>query len=91
MNTVYDSDKNQTNISKHKISFEKVINFDFKTALVMTDDRQDYQEIRYIAYGFLDNRLMFLCYTIRNNQLRIMSFRKANKREVKEYEKAINQ
>ncbi|SFV69508.1 hypothetical protein MNB_SUP05-5-151 [hydrothermal vent metagenome] len=90
MDIVYDIEKNKKNIEKHNISFEEVINFDFKTASVIVDDRKDYKEVRYISYGFLDNRLMFLCYVIRNNKLRIVSFRKANKREVKEYEKTIN-
>ncbi|MBS0349815.1 MAG: BrnT family toxin [Proteobacteria bacterium] len=40
-----------------------------------------------VAVGFLGNRLHVLCFTPRKNGVRIISFRKANAREVKRYEK----
>lgn len=86
MNIAYDIDKNKKNIEKHNVSFEEAINFDFKTALITIDDRKDYEENRYIACGFVKSRLYILCFVIRYKQYRVFSFRKANKREITNYE-----
>jgi uncharacterized DUF497 family protein len=40
------------------LSFERVVEFDFKTAQFTIDYRRDYGETRYRAMGFLDNRCM---------------------------------
>jgi uncharacterized DUF497 family protein len=86
MEITFDDTKNKINIEKHKVSFELVAKFDFKTAMVMTDNRKDYGEIRQVAYGFIDTRLFVLCFVVRSNKFRIISLRKANKREIKNYE-----
>ena len=51
------------------------------------DVRHTYPEQRYIALGYLDDRLHVLCFTHIENGVRIISFRKANLREVRRYEK----
>jgi uncharacterized DUF497 family protein len=57
--------------------------------LVKEDLRFAYKEKRYIAYGELDGRLMCIVYTERKPQkIRIISFRKANKREKEYYKEA---
>jgi hypothetical protein len=40
------------------LSFERVVEFDFKTAQFTIGYRRDYGETRYRAMGFLDNRCM---------------------------------
>jgi len=40
-----------------------------------------------VAVGFLDGRLHVLCFTPAENGIRVISFRKANTREVKDFEK----
>ena len=52
------------------------------------DNRRDYGEIRLRALGFLDDRLHALVYTRREGLIRVISFRKAKKKEVTLYEKA---
>jgi uncharacterized DUF497 family protein len=86
MELIYDDDKNQANIDKHSINFEQVANFNFKSALTKIDERNDYGEIRYVSCGLIANRLFILCFVIRHEKYRIISLRKANKREVKTYE-----
>ncbi len=85
----YDSNKNQINIQKHGLDFELLYDFGWDSAWIYEDSRYDYNEIRYIAYGMLEKRLHFVCFTETDVGIRIISFRKANKREVKSYEETI--
>lgn len=47
----------------------------------------EYSERRFVALGYLSERLHMLCFTPVEDGVRIISFRKANRREVREYEK----
>ena len=51
---------------------------------VKLDSRFLYGEDRYLALGRVDGRVLTVVYTMRN--IRIISARKANSREVKKYE-----
>ena len=53
--------------------------------LTVEDDRRDYGEARFITIGFLDDAMVVLVWTPRNNGYRIISMRKANERERKLY------
>jgi len=90
MEIEYDPAKDKANQEKHGLSFEAIIDFDFANALIIPDTRFDYGEDRLLAFGLIKQRLFIICYTKRENKRRIISFRKANKREVKIYE-TINQ
>ncbi len=85
MKIEYDPDKNQRNIEERGISFEMVQNFDLATAKTIIDDRFDYDEVRYRSIGFIGARLYVLVWTPRKDALRVISLRKANKREVSYY------
>ena len=87
MQLTYDEVKNLINIDKHGVSFDLVYDFDFNTAIAVLDKRHHYNEYRYIVFGYIGLRLFVLCYTPRENTRRIISLRKANKREIKYYEK----
>ncbi|MDO9046470.1 MAG: BrnT family toxin [Methylobacter sp.] len=80
MNIEFDSAKNEKNIIERGISFE------LATAKIWPDARQDYGEERFIALGYIGGRLYSMVFTVRGDVLRIISLRKANKREVKGYE-----
>lgn len=54
------------------------------------DTRKDYQETRYRALGPIENRLYLLVYTMRGGIVRVISLRKANKREFNYYVTQIN-
>jgi len=82
---VFDPDKNARNIRERKLSFERVKDFDFETALIRVDDRHDYGELRFRAFGFLDGRLHVLVFTERGEDLRVISLRKANRAELRKY------
>ena len=82
MHIEFDSNKYDTNIRDRGLSFEWVVSFDFETAVFKQDVRRDYGEIRYRALGYLDERIHALVFTETAKGIRVISFRKANKREV---------
>ncbi len=89
MSISYDPNKNQSNIKKHGLDFERVSDLDWDKAWIYEDERNEYKEQRYIAYSTLDRRLHFVCFTETEDGIRVISFRKANDREVKRYEQEI--
>jgi uncharacterized DUF497 family protein len=82
----FDPTKNDTNIRERGLPFERAADFDFDTAIVWQDTRKPYPEVRFVALGVLDARLHVLCFTPVEGGIRVISFRKANPREVKDYE-----
>ncbi|MEK6746010.1 MAG: BrnT family toxin [Pseudomonadota bacterium] len=87
MKNWYDQEKNQENIAKHGISFDDIAEFELENAFTKIDNRFDYGEVRYVSYGLKGNRLHVLVWTERNGEVRPISFRKANMKERKRYEK----
>ncbi len=86
MKIEFDPVKNSKNISERGLSFERVAEFDFSTAQFTIDNRRDYGEIRFRALGFIEQRLYALIFVEISGGIRVISFRKANKREIKHYE-----
>lgn len=87
MKIEYDETKNERNIKVRGISFDFATEFDFGCALILEDNRRDYGERRFQAIGFIGNRLHVMVFTSRQEVLRFVSLRKANKREAYKYEK----
>lgn len=86
MQVAFDPLKNEANIRERGLAFERALDFDFDTALIAQDTRKPSPEVRYVAVGFLDSRLHVLCFTPTTDGIRVISFRKANSREVRNYE-----
>jgi uncharacterized DUF497 family protein len=78
------------NWEKHQISnieCEEVFFDDQK--ITLKDVLHSGKEDRYIIFGKTKNKkLLFIAYTIRNNKIRIISARVADKKEKKFYEKS---
>ena len=87
MDISFDPIKNDRNIRERKLSFERVAEIDFNTALVFPDTRKAYGETRYVALCYLDQRLHVLCFTETKMGIRVISFRKANTREANRHGK----
>ncbi len=87
MDITFDPAKNARNIAERGLSFARAAAFDFTTALIRQDTRQTYPEPRFVALGFLEGRLHVLCFTPLSGGIRVISFRKANTREIKRYER----
>ena len=86
MHIEFDPAKNARNIRERGLSFTQAEEFDFATAIFSVDGRRDYGEIRRRALGILDGRLHALVFVEVDNGIRVISFRRANTREVKQYE-----
>ncbi len=83
----FDPVKSDKNNLERGLPFEKVADFDWETAIYKEDVRNEYPEQRFIATGYLGNRLHIICFTPIKNGVRVISFRKANLREIYYYEK----
>jgi uncharacterized DUF497 family protein len=81
----WDERKRASNLRKHGVDFAIVQNFDFETALVLSDDRKNYGEERYRAYGTINRQLHALVFTRREGRIRVISLRKSNAREIATY------
>jgi uncharacterized DUF497 family protein len=86
MEIEYDLAKDEKNRRDRGLSFKLAHGFDFDSALIVEDTRNDYGEPRYLALGYIGNRLHALVFTPREAALRIISLRKANSKEIKRYE-----
>lgn len=82
-----DTVKNAKNIKERGLDFYRAKQFDFSTALIVEDLRKPYPERRFQALGYLGERLHMLVFTPIPGGIRVISFRKANLREVKRYER----
>ena len=84
-----DPSKDRRNIATRGLSLDLAEQLDWATALIWEDRRKDYGERRYCVLGFIEDRLHSVVFTPRNGKPPVISLRKANKREVSRYEKAI--
>jgi uncharacterized DUF497 family protein len=82
----FDAAKDERNLAERGLSFAQAATFDFGSALFWLDTRKHYPEQRIAALGWVKGRLHSLVFTETDAGIRIISFRKANAREVKRYE-----
>lgn len=91
MNFEWDDHKNQTNLRKHGLSFADAWQMFESAMLVELDEREDYGEERCTAIGLIQNRIVVIVYTERdNNTIRIISLRKALSHERQAYTEYIS-
>lgn len=86
----WDSKKNEINQAKHKISFELAVRAFNDPCLLEKYDfaNSSEDEDRFISLGLVEGILLiFVSHTDRNGKIRIISARKAVRKEVKEYER----
>jgi uncharacterized DUF497 family protein len=77
--------KSKLNQQLRGIDFARVVDFEWETALITQDLRQDYLENRYQALGFIGEYLHMLVFTPRKGVIHVISLRRANQRERKRY------
>ncbi len=82
METEWDPAKRLANLAKHGLDFEDVRLLDWDGAKVLSDTRKAYPEPRFWAFALWNGRLHMVAFCIRGTKVRIISFRKANKKEV---------
>jgi uncharacterized protein len=86
----WDEQKNAINIEKHGIDFVDAVDIFNHPMLELLDTRKQYDEERYIAIGIIKSLVGVVVYVERHEDvLRIISARKATKREVQCYEQTL--
>ena len=79
----FDSAKDAANVAKHGISLARAE--DLQILSFLEDDRVDYGEVRYRAWGLIDGQPDCLAFTYRQGRVRAISLRYAREREMKRY------
>ena len=83
----WDEGKSDACYSERGFDFSYVIAAFFdNNRLIRHDKRWDYGEERHQLLGKVEGRLFFVSYTHRKRAIRIISARKANSREIRDYE-----
>ena len=82
----WDETKRQATPRERGLDFADVALIDWETAITFDDDRQDYGERRQVCLGRMREQVVVVAFTFRGNALRVISMRKANRRERKLHE-----
>ena len=80
-----DANKSDRNRLIRGIDFASVVDFEWDSALISQDLRQDYAEHRFQALGFIGEHLHMLVFTPRESVIHVISLRRANQRERKRH------
>ena len=85
VNVEFDPIKDQANRAKHGISLGAAAGFQWETALEREDNRFDYGEIRFVAIGYINDRLHVMVFTegADDDTVRVISLRPAEKHEAR--------
>ena len=87
----WDEKKSRANLAKHKVSFDEAqtVFFDTNARMIFDPDHSG-NEDRFILLGMIGLlRVLIVCHCCRGNDgkvIRIISARKANRKEQKQYE-----
>ncbi len=82
----WDKEKAKLNAQKHGVTFEEAeLAFYDENAVILFDDANSAEEVRYQLIAVSPNRLLFISYTERFERIRITSARKANARHTRIY------
>lgn len=81
----WDEAKRASNLRKHKIDFEDLVELFESNLYTKLDNRFDYGETRFLTYGMLAGQVVAVSHTEDDVAIRVISARRANKNEQKEY------
>jgi uncharacterized DUF497 family protein len=81
----FDPVKDVANQKKHGVSLSVAGELDWEAALLWIDDRFEYGEMRMIALAPKTEILYYVAFVDRGEARRVISLRRANRREVKHY------
>jgi uncharacterized protein len=77
----WDEPKRSRTLQERGLDFADLARYDWASALDRADPRAYVGGERRVSIGYLDGRLIVIAYTIRQGNIRIISMRKANRRE----------
>lgn len=81
----HDRQKLAANVANHQVWFHEADDFEWQIALVQVDARKHYGETRFQAAGLMGTRLFLMVFILRETAVRLISLRRANRREVRRY------
>jgi uncharacterized DUF497 family protein len=85
----FDPAKDEANQAKHGVSLALAAELDWEAALVWFDARFEYDELRMIALAPKTEILYYVAFVDRGQARRIISLRRANRREVNHYVQSL--
>jgi uncharacterized DUF497 family protein len=81
----WDESKRQQNINDHGLDFEGADAIWDNFTITREDVREDYGEQRLVTFGILDGELVVLVHTEHDDDMHIISLRRAEKHEARYY------
>jgi uncharacterized DUF497 family protein len=81
----WDETKRATNLDKHGLDFELAHLVFAGDTFTFEDNRTAYNEQRFVTLGLLDGIVAVLVHTETDDEIRVISFRRATKNEQKLY------
>lgn len=81
----WDEAKRAINLAKHGLDFADVEKLDWANAVTIPDLRFDYGEERFQAFSWFEGLLLQVTFTLRGGTFRLVSFRRASRKERKRY------
>ena len=85
----WNKDKSRSNFAKHGLDFCDAEQVFSSPCVTFEDDRHHYGETRLITLGLLEERIIVIAHAPRSDTMRIISMRKANRREQKIYQERL--
>jgi uncharacterized DUF497 family protein len=85
MEISFDYVKDRINLDKYGVSLVDAKLLQWSSVMVKPDTRKDYKKLREIGYGLIGERLYCVVFVRRADVFHIISLRKANSREVRDY------
>ena len=79
----FDPAKEAINLAKHGISLARWVDLD--VLAIIRDDRFEYGEPRYRAYGLIEGVALCLVFTIRSERYRPISLRRVHAKEMRRH------
>jgi uncharacterized DUF497 family protein len=90
MNYQWDPAKAEANVKKHGVEFADAVGVLADPTAITIEDPQAEGEQRFLSMGMdVLGRIIVVAYTYRGDEVRLISARKASKKELRVYEKRI--
>lgn len=90
MHYSWDERKRRSNLVDHQLDFRDASLVFGSVTFTFEDDRFDYNEKRLITLGVLHGVVVSIVHTENEHEIRIISFRKATRREIKIYREEVS-
>ncbi|MBC7901721.1 MAG: BrnT family toxin [Saprospiraceae bacterium] len=85
----WDEKKRTINLQRHGFDFADAAEVFGSETTTIEDDRFDYGEIRFVTFGMLQGLVVAIVYTESDENIRVISFRRATRNEEREYYEKI--